>query len=87
MTFDATTSHSIVVPITDEEQLSTAFDTITYDKGASGQWLVKIEWGALTSYRYSPPNDSSRRGRKCVLERGIKLPQKVRVRQCCRTES
>ncbi|ORY35316.1 peptidase family M1-domain-containing protein [Naematelia encephala] len=35
MTLDALTSHPIITPIEDEAQLSTAFDTITYDKGAS----------------------------------------------------
>ncbi len=37
MSLDATTSHPIITPITEESQLSTAFDMVTYDKGASGE--------------------------------------------------
>ena len=49
MAFDATTSHPIVVPIVDEAQLSTAFDTITYDKGASGKRFVE-KWAGRANF-------------------------------------
>ena len=51
MRLDAGKSHAIITPIVDEAQMSTAFDTVTYDKGASGKTVMAFLYRA--DYRFA----------------------------------